>query len=573
MYQITEGTERRVPEMTSQLPFAAIYCRISGEDQSVFSLQTQREACLALATQRGYAVLEEYVLVDNGVSGSTLERPALRHLRELVQQQIIGAVICLDPDRLSRNLGHLILLEEEAARRGVKLLYVYFPREDTPEGKLMLSVRGAVAEYERAKILQRSWNGKVKRAQAQLPMVYGCVPYGYHLVDGRLEIEPTEAEVIRRMFAWRLEGLGVIKIVRLLTAEGVPTRADLGGGISKKTREKGVWAPSTVQRMLRNPTYVGRMAWNKRRFIEPPNERRRKERNDKRPQSASLYNAREDWIEIPCPAIIEPHVWHAVQALMDQGKATSPRRRVHDYLFLKGRLRCGKCQSAMSGFYYGKKKARFYRCSGPRQNVTIKCWNTVRADPFEEETWEAICANLLSQPEYLRIELERRQEKVSTQYGTNVDDLALIEEKIDTLLVKKRRFHHAYGDGTITLDDFKQLTAEIDGEVSVLGRLKGELQAKLDQTMRKQGEIEAAVAFIKRVNDELPVYSIQDKRRVLEILEVHVVYTDAKHSRVYFAIPAEMGIDPREFYVGDAFAAKWGYMTDSPDTLLKPGRG
>jgi len=98
-------------------PSAAIYVRVSTEDQGKgFSIPTQIEACQKLAEREGYTVPEAHVLIDEGISGTTMDRPALRRLRELVQTQAIVAAIVYDPDRLSRNLGHQLLLAEEFER-------------------------------------------------------------------------------------------------------------------------------------------------------------------------------------------------------------------------------------------------------------------------------------------------------------------------------------------------------------------------------------------------------------------------------------------------------------------------
>jgi hypothetical protein len=70
----------------------------------------------------------------------------------------------------------------------------------------------------------------------------------------------------------------------------------------------------------------------------------------------------------------------------------------------------------------------------------------------------------------------------------------------------------------------------------------------------------------------LPTYTIPEQRRILELLDVRVAYTNAIHYRMYFAIPYEMGIDPWEFYAGDAFAEKRGY-TASHNALSVTGRG
>jgi DNA invertase Pin-like site-specific DNA recombinase len=88
------------------LIYAAIYARVSTEDQGKgFSIPTQIEAGQKLADREGYTVPEAYVLVDEGISATTMDRPNLRKLRDLVNARAIQAVIVYDPDRLSRNPG------------------------------------------------------------------------------------------------------------------------------------------------------------------------------------------------------------------------------------------------------------------------------------------------------------------------------------------------------------------------------------------------------------------------------------------------------------------------------------
>jgi site-specific DNA recombinase len=130
-------------------------------------------------------------------------------------------------------------------------------------------------------------------------MTYQCVPYGYSLVNNRLEINPAEAEVVRRIFTLRLSGIGIMKIVRLVSAQGIPTRSDMGLGFAQKTRGQGVWSPSTVQRMLRSTTYIGKSYYNKRVYVEAT-KRPRKPRNDKHPKRAYNYRLQAEWIEVPC---------------------------------------------------------------------------------------------------------------------------------------------------------------------------------------------------------------------------------------------------------------------------------
>jgi site-specific DNA recombinase len=145
-----------VMHLTSDIKYAALYARVSTEDQGKgFSIPTQIDACQQLAMREGYTVPEAYVLIDDGISGTTMERPSLRKLRDLGNARAIMAAIVYDPDRLSRNLGHQLLLAEEFERANVMLLIVSHPLEQGPEGWLFFQMRGALAEYERAKNLER----------------------------------------------------------------------------------------------------------------------------------------------------------------------------------------------------------------------------------------------------------------------------------------------------------------------------------------------------------------------------------------------------------------------------------
>ncbi|MBI3327033.1 MAG: recombinase family protein [Nitrospinae bacterium] len=99
--------------------YAVIYLRVSTEDQGKgFSIPTQLEACQTFAAHEGYSVPDGYVLIDDGISGATLERPGFQKLRELAKARAIQGVIVYDLDRLSRKLGHQLLLSADSHRSG-----------------------------------------------------------------------------------------------------------------------------------------------------------------------------------------------------------------------------------------------------------------------------------------------------------------------------------------------------------------------------------------------------------------------------------------------------------------------
>src|SRR5712691_7235244 len=365
---------------TSKL--AAIYARVSTEDQGKgFSLPTQIDACQALAQQAGYIIPESHVLRDD-VSGTTLDRPGLRQLRELITRRAIAAVIVHDPDRLSRTLGHQLLLSEELDQAGVRLLIVSHPLEKGPEGWLFFQMRGAIAEYERAKILERLKRGHLGRAKAGHPEG-GIVPLGYRYVKGHkrghYEIDEEEGALVRHIFQMCLDGMNTRTIARQLSAERIPTQQDRRGHRHKKLAP-GIWSKGSVHHLLRNEGYLGRMYYNKYQRVPGIKDPTRRTRAIQRDPS--------EWQMISIPALIDEATFQAVQAQLQRNAALGQRRRKYEYLFLGGRLRCGRCGRAMSGYSTPQGKRR-YRCSRPRwqigENDPPLCGGSVYADILETQ--------------------------------------------------------------------------------------------------------------------------------------------------------------------------------------------
>ena len=104
------------------LLLAAIYARVSTQDQADkgYSLPTQIDACQRLAQQEGYTVPESHIFVDD-YTGTSLNRPQLAKLRDLVRQRLVQAISVHDLDRLSLKLAHQLLLSDEFEQAGVSL--------------------------------------------------------------------------------------------------------------------------------------------------------------------------------------------------------------------------------------------------------------------------------------------------------------------------------------------------------------------------------------------------------------------------------------------------------------------
>lgn len=219
-----------------------IYARVSTEDQlEKYGLPSQLRACREFAAAQGWIVIEE--ITDDGISGTILERPGLDRVRRLVCTGAVDVVLMVDTDRLSRELVHLLILKPEIEKRA-RLEFVAGKFEDSPSGRLFYSVKGAIGQYEREVIRERTMRGKKERASAGR-IVGGRVAYGYRYDEGKLLPDEERAAAVRNIFDWYTQGESIRGIARRLRENGTPT----WGGRK--------WGHSSVRRILSNETYAG----------------------------------------------------------------------------------------------------------------------------------------------------------------------------------------------------------------------------------------------------------------------------------------------------------------------------
>lgn len=166
-------------------------------DQQLQRLQQYSE-------QQGWALPSENIFRDDGYSGATLKRPALDRLRDKVHYREFDCLLVTAPDRLARNYVHQMLLIEELEQHGCAVQFLDRPMNNDPHDQLLLQIRGAVAEYERALISERMRRGRLTKLQAGLLLPWTYPPYGYCLRPDACA--PTD-HAIHRGLSWTQYGL------------------------------------------------------------------------------------------------------------------------------------------------------------------------------------------------------------------------------------------------------------------------------------------------------------------------------------------------------------------------------
>jgi site-specific DNA recombinase len=161
----------------------ALYARVSSKQQSqANTIASQKEALQLRLKADGLHLEAELCFIDDGYSGGTLLRPALERLRDQAAAGAFDRLYVHSPDRLARHYPYQVVLVEELQRHGVDIVFLNHDIGRSPEDNLLLQVQGMMAEYERAKILERSRRGKRHAARAGVVNVLSGAPYGYRYV-------------------------------------------------------------------------------------------------------------------------------------------------------------------------------------------------------------------------------------------------------------------------------------------------------------------------------------------------------------------------------------------------------
>jgi site-specific DNA recombinase len=284
---------------------AALYARVSTDKQKrEETVASQVDLLHQTAEAHGYEVLPGHVLIDDGISGTRLDRPALERLRDLAAEGAFEVMLVIAPDRLARRYAYQVVLVEEFTRCGCEVIFAHQSLGASSEEQMLLQMQGVFAEYERALIQERTRRGRVFAAR-QGRVNWGNPPYGYTYIrktpttPQRLVINETEAEVVRQIYRWCVqEQMSSYAIHRCLTAQGIPPR---------KSSPRG-WAQSSVIEILRDSIYKGEAYYNRTQPGDAQRPYGLRGLKDRHPGNGQGRRRRPqtDWIPVRVPALIDP---------------------------------------------------------------------------------------------------------------------------------------------------------------------------------------------------------------------------------------------------------------------------
>jgi len=428
---------------------AAIYTRQSVEDRTASgftSPQAQKESALAyIAAMRSegwQAIDTDYT--DSGFSGGTMERPALKRLLTDIENGLVDVVIVYRLDRMSRSLLDFLSLLRFFEQHNVSFVSVTEQLNTaTSAGRLMTSIIGGFAEYERSIISERT-SDKMSAARRKGKWCGGPAILGYRVdrEKKQLVVEPDEAQQVKAIFDLYLEHHAMLPVVTELNRRGWTTKSIT---YVNGTHKEGVpWNKARLYDILTNITYSGQVE-----------------------HKGQVYPGEH-------PAIIDKKTFRRVQALLRENQSgKSPTSRNKHQALLKGLLRCGHCGSAMVHTYAkkGNRLYRYYACNTrmkqgrdacptpnlPAQEIEDFVVEQIRKLAKDPELVRQVIAEASKQQRALIPKLESERKRLSKDKQAKGEE---IRRLVDAMAAGKRSSAIAE-----RLTELEAVVARIEGRV------------------------------------------------------------------------------------------------------------
>lgn len=436
---------------------AAIYSRKSTEQNvadDAKSVTRQVDLARAFAARKGWTVDDRHVYIDDAVSGAEfVDRRGLNNLMAALRQtpRPYDVIVTMAVDRVGREQFAVATTLLEIVEAGVRVFFYTDGQElklDTPISKITLSLQGFAAEDFRHQI--RVKTREALRSKAAKGHVAGGMCYGYtnqRTAAGHVErvIEPTEAAVVRRIFQMSADGYGLLKTVKLLNAEGIPSPRHRG-------RRPG-WSITGVRDMLHRPLYRGEVVYGKTRWT------------DKGGTKVKVDVPEPEWLRLEAPhfRIVPPELWDAAHERM-----TKTRKLFFQHVggkfngrmaaglvsrfLLSGFLKCGICGGSVVAFKRTAVRGRpghYYACNTHRTRGDRVCANRWQADlkPLTAAVVGALRKTLTHSEQFIPM-LAEQVKTLGADRDRLTEDRRGVEEAIAKVEDKLARLADAVAEGT-----------------------------------------------------------------------------------------------------------------------------
>ncbi|MCW2671769.1 MAG: Resolvase domain protein [Frankiales bacterium] len=482
---------------------AAITARVSSEEQAKnSSIPDQIARGKVAAEQRGWTVAGTYA--DEGVTGTTADRPEWQRLLADCRAGKIDVVIATKWDRLARNAMVGLEIAAELERLNVDLVVLEADFDtSTPTGKMMRHVLVGFAAFDRDTLVEKM--GRGQRAMAERGGWPGGnqAPYGYRAVgggrDNRLEINADEATILRQAIAWIVEDQ--------MTTGQVASRLNAAGMLTRKGR---LWTHQNLRRHFVERTLLGEVLWG------------RMEKTHRSTRASGKYGPP---VLIQYEPIISTERFDALQrAMAIRARGVNKPRKTYP---LSGRLICF-CGEPFGGAWRADRDLRQYRCRAAKWTATGEAVCRARrldAEWVEHVVWTEI-TGVLAHPERLMAYVGDYIGLRAHQVQVERDESAEVQARVATLeraLARAVKSSYLDDEPEAHAEAVAQIRADLDES-----RQRRDLLVEWRQESAQQSaRMRDVWALAEIATDRLNGMSVQQREQVLALLDVRVSVLDA----------------------------------------------
>lgn len=501
----------------------ALYCRLSqddGREGESNSISNQKEILAQYARANGFH--NTMFFVDDGISGTTFDRPDFQRMQRMIENGEIGVVIVKDLSRFGRNyLDVGEYLEIKYPTLGVRFIAIQ-ENVDTLKntGTEMMPFNNIFNEWyaaQTSKKIRAVWKSKADKGER----IAAAIPYGYIKSQDDPKqwiIDEESAKVVRYIFELTLEGLGPMKIARRLEDEQIlsPTAYYLENGRKSSNdisaRGKCAWSTTSVRHILENRQYTGCTVNFKTSLVSYKVHK-------------TVYNPEEEWQIIPNTqeAIIDEDTFNRVQELRDSRRRNTATGR--ESLF-SGLLYCADCKSKL--YFCAAKSIKpeqeFHRCSAYKENRGSCSIHFIREVVLREAILELVKRVALFIQQYEAVFLYMYAKKHNITKEVNSRNMkATIERNKRRIKELDKLIERIYEDnvlGKIPDARFSKMMANYEAEQNQLVTETAKAEESLKTMEQDKVDLRAFLETIRQCTDikELTPAIVN---RLIRRIEVH----------------------------------------------------
>ena len=458
---------------------AAIYARVSSEKQAEkdLSIASQIKELREYARKNDYDIYDEFI--DEAESALTDNRPAFQRMIALAKQKDkpFDIILVWKFSRFARSRHDSLTYKTLLKKRGISLISINEKIDDSPMGFVLEGMIELIDEFYSINLSQDTIRGL--RENASRGFYNGTPPFGYQLKKvkegtaerSKLEINETQAPIIKSIFTMYLEGKGIKEIAKTLNSQG------------HKTNKKKAWYNSSISYILKNEVYMGTLLYGRR------------SRNNR-------FNQKKDIIRVEDshPAIIDKETFVKVQELtrLRRPEIQHPREVNSRYL-LSGLLYCGKCNHKMVGASAKSGRNFYYACSNYYKRGKQACdAKMINKEMLEKAIVEQIKKHIITEKnlqELLSIikeEIEQNKKELKTQMKT-------IDKKLEILKTRRDKLYDAIEGDILELKDIAPRLRDLNNQIEIQERNRREKVEKIQSPPK----IDLSLDKLKTYTDDL----------------------------------------------------------------------